>query len=249
MFDCAATIGYLHCDKLRPKGSHQNATAYLFSLRDPIDRVVSWFQYMHPENCLPDFPSGACNLKKGNNSWGFTFYQVCFPDVNTMFRSLQTPLLVGSTNCSKIALDTVKGNGPEGPSNHIYFNYFKYANRTSMLYPKRDIVVVRKENLWNDLKHLEELLGGNPSRLFETEGPVITHGSEKFAYKATLDPRFIPPMCCAIADEISIYAKLLARAKNLDGASKMSSIQSLLSKCHVESLHTLSTRCASERTG
>ena len=41
------TIGYMHCNALRPKHSIQNATTFMVSVRDPIDRIVSWFQYMH----------------------------------------------------------------------------------------------------------------------------------------------------------------------------------------------------------
>ena len=215
----------------------------MFSTRDPIDRIVSWFQYMHPKNCLADYPSGACNLKKGNNSWGFTFYHQCFPDVNDLFQSIQTPLMVGSTNCSQLALNTVRGYGPEGASNHMYYNYFYYTNRTTTLNPERDVVIVRKENLWNDMRNIEKLLGGSRSRQFEMEGPVVSHGNEKFVYKAIVHPNLIPSMCCAVSDELEIYLKLIAMAKNLDEPDKMHSIQSLLSKCHSQSLHQLSSTC------
>ena len=44
------TIGYMHCGAMRPRQSILNATSFLVSIRDPIDRIVSWFQYMHPKN-------------------------------------------------------------------------------------------------------------------------------------------------------------------------------------------------------
>jgi hypothetical protein len=111
-----ATIGHLHCDKLRPKESLARSTAFLFSVRHPVDRIVSWFQYMHPSNCVPNIPSGACNLKKDNNPWGIKFYQTCFPDINDLGRALVTPTTNGSMDCSALGIETLQGNGPEGES-------------------------------------------------------------------------------------------------------------------------------------
>ncbi len=109
-----ATIGHLHCDKLRPRESLIDSSIFMFSLRNPVDRISSWFQYMHPDNCVPNIPSGACNLKKENHPWGRNFYQTCFPDVNDFVRSLREPMIRGSINCSALALETVHGSGPEG---------------------------------------------------------------------------------------------------------------------------------------
>lgn len=122
-----ATIGHLHCDKLRPSGSLANSTAFLFSLRNPIDRITSWFQYMHPENCVPNRPSGACNLKKDNNPWGINFYQTCFPNVNDFVRSMVEPWIRNSINCSQFALETVQGKGPEG-KHFISFHILSFSS-------------------------------------------------------------------------------------------------------------------------
>jgi hypothetical protein len=113
-----ATIGYLHCDKLRPRESLHNSTAFMVSIRNPVDRIVSWFQYMHPNNCVPNRPSGACNLKKDNNPWGVNFYQTCFPEINDFVGSLGSSdsVVKESTDCSALALETVQGKGPEGKS-------------------------------------------------------------------------------------------------------------------------------------
>lgn len=238
-----ATIGYMHCDSLRPRWSIDIATTFLVSLRDPIDRIVSWFQYMHPLNCLSERPSAACNLKKGNQTWGGLFYQTCFPDVGEFFRSVQVPLLVEDFDCSALALETIQARGPKGPTNHLFFNYQYYANRTTWRFPQKDVVVVRQEMLWDDLRRIESWLGGDPLRSFETEGPIINHGSDKFKYRAKLDPLLIPPLCCVIPNEIQIYNDLLDRAVNLEDRHKKFSIQNLLSKCKVDSITTLATQC------
>lgn len=113
-FVSQSTVGYLHCDKLKPRGIIPNVTMFMLSIRNPIQRIVSWFQYMHPANCVPERPSGACNLKKSGSQWGVDFYQTCFPDVNDFVLSLRDPLQRGETDCSAMALATITGNGPEG---------------------------------------------------------------------------------------------------------------------------------------
>jgi hypothetical protein len=231
------TIGYMHCGAMRPRQSILNATSFLVSIRDPIDRIVSWFQFMHPKNCLLERPSAACNLKKdGADTWGPLFYK-CFDDVGDMVRSVA----YNHDNCSQMAVDAVRGRAPEAASNHMYFNYFFNANKTIFPYPRKDIFVVRQEFLWEDLRRIEGLLGGNPSRAFETDGPIVTHGSELFPYKGVLSPHLIPVLCCAIPNEIAVYIKLIQRAVNV--YDKHSPVEKLVEKCGASSFPQLVEKC------
>mmetsp|Transcript_36318 Transcript_36318/g.72294 ORF Transcript_36318/g.72294 Transcript_36318/m.72294 type:complete len:352 (+) Transcript_36318:94-1149(+) len=241
-----ATIGHLHCNKLRPKESLAHSTAFLFSLRHPVDRIVSWFQYMHPANCVPNIPSGACNLKKDNNPWGIKFYQTCFPDINDLGRSIVKPTTNGSIDCSDLGIETVQGNGPEGPSNHMHYNYFYYFNRTLHQYPNRIILAVRQERLWEDLRSVEKFLGGDAQRPFQDQGPTITHGSEKFRYRASLDPDLVPPLCCTIIQEVKTYKYLLEEAVNLESSQKSISIMALLKKCQIHNWNQWIEDCGTQ---
>mmetsp|Transcript_8814 Transcript_8814/g.21099 ORF Transcript_8814/g.21099 Transcript_8814/m.21099 type:complete len:404 (+) Transcript_8814:175-1386(+) len=265
-------IGYTHCGSQRPRKSMESATSFLVSIRDPIDRLVSWFQYMHPLNCSPERPSGACNLKKDTSStWGVDFFQTCFPTMDRLLDVLQ-PASSSSSNlpslteaaggtgsnqaanttnannvdCATMAIRALQGNGPRVQSNHLHFNYFYNYNRTILVYPERDVWVVRQESLWPDLKQIETLLGGDGSRKFEHEGPIITHASEKFPYKiktADLNAAHLPAVCCTMRDEVLVYAYLLHNAVNLEAVQKQTSMNNLLSKCGVNSLQELSNTC------
>ena len=255
------TIGYMHCNMLRPKNSLNDASTLLFSIRDPMDRIVSWFQYMHPQNCLPSRPSAACNLKKQatakdkeSYNWGLTMFEKCFHDVNDMIKSIQNDLsttkrvaMKGDVNCTKLAIDTITGNGPPGPSNHLYFNYHYYLNKTSTIIKQqlleqqgaeaatkqKHIVVVRQDALWDDLRSIEYMLGGSFQRKFENEGPVVTHNSELYPYKAKLDPELMPTLCCAIPNEITIYVNLISNAINIDPIDRISTIREFYTKCDI----------------
>eukprot|EP00980_Cylindrotheca_fusiformis_P014379 scaffold3827_cov179-Cylindrotheca_fusiformis.AAC.43 len=248
-----STIGYTHCGSQRPKHSMEKANTFLVSIRDPIvSKVREECQlvdaprkkYMHPQNCIPERPSGACNLKKDTSiPWGHDFFEICFQTVDAFVQSMQSSTTTSSTNCSQLAIDAVQGNGPKAQSNHLYYNYMYNFNRTIRAFPHRAIVVVRRETLWEDMRSIEILLGGDGSRKFEHEGPVITHGSEKFLYQAVLDPSLIPTMCCAIPGEILVYFHVLSRAVNLDPQQKEYSRALLLSKCQANSVEALVTQC------
>eukprot|EP00934_Nitzschia_sp_Nitz4_P007770 Nitzschia sp. Nitz4//scaffold48_size128905//41196//42336//NITZ4_003590-RA/size128905-augustus-gene-0.3-mRNA-1//1//CDS//3329552952//7760//frame0 len=235
-----STVGYLHCDRLRPKGILSDASMFLVSIRDPIHRIVSWFQYMHPRNCVPERPSGACNLKKQNPDWGGRFYENCFPDVNDFIREATAR---SPTECSALARETILGHGPEGPTNHLYYNYLHYANRTVKAFPNKPVMIIRQEAMWEDLRRIEQLLGGNPRRPFETEGPIITHGSEKFAYRARLDPTLIPALCCLLEDELTAYVQFVLAATNLEVREKFHTLQEFLGPCNATTVKRLRLQC------
>jgi len=227
---------------------------------------------MHPLNCSPERPSGACNLKIDKSStWGVDFFQTCFPTIDRMLEALQpasssflssvTAAVAGepsnsngnknNVDCVTMVTQALQGNGPRVQSNHLYFNYFYNYNRTILNHPQRDVWVVRQESLWPDLKQIETMLGGDGRRKFEHEGPIITHASEKFPYKiqtANLNPVHLPVLCCILRDEILVYAYLLHNAVNLEAVQKTTSMSNLLSKCRADSLRSLSNSCGWKMT-
>ena len=125
----------------------------------------------------------------------------------------------------------------------MFFNYNYYANKTIFTYPEKEVLVVRQEMLFDDLRGIELLFGGNPLRAFETEGPTITHGSEHFRYRAHLDAVLVPVLCCAIPLEIFGYKEFLMRASNLERAQKSSALKALLHKCDTNTIDELRVRC------
>ena len=195
---------------------------------------------MHPQNCFPERPSAACNLKKENPEWGNEFFTECFPDINEFVRSMGSE---GNDRCSKVAIETVQGKGPEAETNHLYYNFKYYFNRTVNEFPQKEVMVIRQEKLWEDMRRIERILGGDPSWSFETQGQIVTHGSEKFRYKARLDESLIPVLCCVIPNEIFVYTNLLSRAINLAPPEKKFPISRLLFKCNARSLNDLAFQC------
>ena len=77
-------MGVIHTKRRYPIHGAQQATTFLWSVRNPIDRITSWFYYSHPRNCgLVDSKSPACAIQqKQHGGWAYDFYIKCFSDIN-----------------------------------------------------------------------------------------------------------------------------------------------------------------------
>lgn len=149
------TIGVFHTKRLTPSNAPETATTFLWSLRNPIDRIRSWFYYSHPENCgVVDSLSPACRLAKATSGWAFDFYRLCFANVEAFALSLisesdedeyisvvntstntnintNTNTTTGRT-CQEIARSGVAGR-VWGEEQQRYMEF--YANRGTLPYP------------------------------------------------------------------------------------------------------------------
>lgn len=47
-------VGTMHWKYIEPADSMVNATSFLFTVRNPLDRLISWFRFINPENCHRD---------------------------------------------------------------------------------------------------------------------------------------------------------------------------------------------------
>jgi hypothetical protein len=235
------TIGTLHCDLLLPNDCLERATTLLWTLRNPLDRVVSWFQYMNPANCRPldDYHSTACNTnrsifatiqnnKKGSK-WAVKFFG-CFPTINHFADALLDDYASTNSNCSQIARRTISGEA-SASSGHIHFNHRHYWRETMEKYPSKDIWVLRTEYLWEDMIQVEQLLSNStdPHRLFEKRN--VTHGSEGHAQRDPLSSRGREQLCCTLQNEIAVYGDLLRMSTNLDSEERNRSLDYLAQQC------------------
>jgi len=245
------TIGTLHCDLLLPIDSLERATTLLWTLRNPLDRVVSWFHYMNPANCRPhvDYHSTACNtnrsivasLQKKNkkgSKWPVKFFG-CFPTMNHFGDALVVPGSDGSTstnnnnNCSQIAWRTIAGEA-SASSGHVYFNYKHYWRETMEKYKNKEVWVLRTEHLWEDMIHVERLLLSNSNRTVShqlSQKHNVTHGSEGHVQRDQLSTGGLRRLCCALRDEIAIYGDLLRMSTNLDSQERNRSLDYLTEQC------------------
>ena len=114
------TVGYLHSINLFPKNAHELASHYLFSVRHPLTRLVSWYVYNHPQSCDPrESNSPACK----SSDWKNTFF-ACFPNVEDLGNPKVLFVDPKHDECSKILWDGWYGRVAHWKDpNHLYWNY------------------------------------------------------------------------------------------------------------------------------
>jgi hypothetical protein len=241
----------MHCDRIGPTKDIHTATTFLWSTRDPIDRIASWFDYTNPANCLEKEPMAVnCQVNRFyREGWVHDVFRLCFSSAESFIASLKDPTIgseVATTTgvpCNKLAWMGILGLAPANESSHLYFNYEFYKNATISMYPEKEIMVVRTEFLWDDLTSVERRLGGNATFNSAIYGIDGTHGSRDYPYKTMLTAGSQQILCCAIKDEISVYVDLITSATNLNATTREESLNALAAKCNVPNLGLLSMAC------
>ena len=241
--------GYLHDANFF--GSVKAADAYLYNLRHPVDRMISWYNYEHPDSCMHNRDtkracSTARHIENEPDSKAAIFYRQCFPTQEYL------PLLAlnytGSTSltqsCSDLARKVIKGKLYETGFKHMYYNMHYYASETLDEYPEKGVLVVRTETLWDDLKNIDRQLGGK-GIFGSIEGKKDSHGSEKYKkINEPLSDEDYGLLCCSLREEMNVYRQLVELAMNLDEASKKATIANTAKKCGFSSWDEMMDHCA-----
>jgi hypothetical protein len=122
-----AVQGYLHCfQQARNSVLPAKATAFMFSLRHPLDRTNSWLDYVHPKHCRLDNPQATrqncmakaiidkeqlLNNRSPKTNWLMQFFVNC--QINTMHdwaRALKVHLPANRTARTVINNDSTADN-------------------------------------------------------------------------------------------------------------------------------------------
>jgi hypothetical protein len=221
------TLGYYHMwgfglDDEERKWLHSNTNVFLFTVREPIDRIISAYnfhrQLFRQGNADNDYPK---------------FYKECFP--NGIDAAVDTLRRVNRTVCMKLGVEVFSGQKFHGGGRHFRFNYGYYKRKTIDESPNHAVAVIRTERLWDDVIHLDRLLGGTGD-FGRRNGLKHSHGSENYTAPHSVDlsvPNTIF-LCCLIYKDMEAYQQLILKAANLDGAQKSETLNHLLHRCQVK---------------
>jgi hypothetical protein len=236
-------LGKLH--KARDWGClrrEKHPKVWLFTLRSPIDRINSWFQYEHPKH-------GLINEVQGNRP---LLYDDCFDSLEDLSlrglsdawkysMDLSKNRLVGinetelihAQKCAKRAWDAVTGS--EGYQYHNFYNYGYYKRYIDSVMEgyNYSILVLRSEHLKEDWDGLEKLYTGDTDQIQLRRGQdgeyfdaVRRHSSNR-----TLHKDAYPQLCRALCEEIKVYKSILSAAKNLSPEQLQQSLDELQEQC------------------
>jgi hypothetical protein len=119
---------------------------YLFTLRNPVDRIISWFAYEHPT----EHTSLSSHPQK----------KKLFIDC---YYTLEEPSIDGlggdrKRTCSQREWKAIQGD--IGYRYHNYYNFAYYRKQMEMHDPKGLIIAIRTEHLLEDWNLIENMLGG-----------------------------------------------------------------------------------------
>jgi Sulfotransferase family len=127
------TVAYMHCNLLQPSSRgginatiHDQITTHLFCIRSPVDRIISWFRYIHPNACRGSTRHGdttaACVYKRRmvhqNNTLVTTFAN-CFPTLGHFLDSLGRGPSTSSSSSSSSPPTTTAASAAVASNNNI----------------------------------------------------------------------------------------------------------------------------------
>lgn len=249
--------GYAHDEDYQ--GSVKSADAFLYNLRHPVDRMISWYNYEHPKSCMHNRQTRrACrtkkHIKKRPNGSAAMFYNDCFPTQQRLpllgLHSTSTGSDTGlSQECFELGRKVIRGEKYGKGFKHMYYNMLHYANETIYEYPDKGVLVIRTESLWEDLKDLDTMLGGRGT-FGGIEGTKDSHGSEKYKQKTggtgTLSVEDYGLLCCAIMPEMNVYRNLIESAANLDDSATKAAISQTANKCGFANWDEMMNKCSNQ---
>ncbi len=248
-----------------------DATSFLFTVRNPVDRTVSAFNMIHIKN------QPIKNKGKSNNTMQARkiFYGECFPTVEDLANVLTNQLKHGKTkyiqmptlndpnvtetvNCYELAQGALRGGKNHAKNIHLFKNYKFYEDVSTKMNPKKEVLVIRTEHLWDDLEVLNLALtnalvkhgavynatqnetassslppSSSISSLAEIRGHAFTHGSEKKNVTSGLSREGRQIVCCYLSEDNQIFEGIVRDALNLDEMEKRTYLDGLYGDCGI----------------
>lgn len=208
-----------------------NTNLLIFTIRDPVDRVVSALNYHRHAYFGDQDPRPYHTYPK--RKLAPKIFLLCFPTAQDLARAVG-PVESNTTSkyCRKLGFELVKGHAPLFPCQHLQMNYQYYAKK-KWKDRSKPVVVLRTESLWSDTAHLESLLGGNPESITAST-MKYTHGSENYKVKSGVTAEGAKAMCCGLREELEVYRDLVVAAVNLNVTEKIQTLSNALNKCGIQ---------------
>ena len=152
-----------------------NTNMFLFTVRNPIERLVSAYNYhRHQFESYYRLVGGFPQFAK--------FYAECFPTgLDSMIDDLRNGT---SVECVTMGVKALLGKISDG-GEHFEFNYEHYWKYALGQRPNHSVAVLRTEHVWEDVIHLDQDLGGT-GNFSNLEGFKFSHGSEKPSRKVLI---------------------------------------------------------------
>jgi hypothetical protein len=198
-------------------------------------------------------------LERDPNSFVGLFFQTCFPTVDDWAFAVKGKKRNGSPateSCVELAKKSLAGqlDWKQVPlAAHMTANYQHYTGKTvaaaHATTADKEVLVVRMQHMWGDLKALDRQLGG-AGNFGAVEGSVYTHGSESYSSSSKrISEAGVQLLCCALQKELEIYRDLMYAAANLHELVKRDTVQAAVERCGWKTWEGMTQACGMQTFG
>ncbi len=182
-----------------PRSKHD---FYFVSIRDPLERLISAFAYLHPKNILAR-KERSNGIPLAPNKAAYK----CFPTLEKFANDVGT----SGGYCNSHAKRAVGGRVKI--MSHLYSNYHKMV---APIPADAQVYVFRNEHIWEDWEAVNKLLDPNRTVVIPTGKKVRDVTNVKQPVSRDLSSRGRDYLCRAIQQEYEVFFSLLKRAVNLN---------------------------------
>ena len=195
---------------------------YLFTLRNPLQRVQSAYSYDRDQPRRP-----------GNRE---RMYDECgFASLNQFAEQGLAANGNATDGCKQIAYEAIRGVGDIMYSYHLFANY-NYYRRVAFSQARRKkrskILVIRTEHMEMDWNSADRILGDEEEEEEEVKLKVPHLNTQTKASEDTyLSKKSQALLCDALCDEIQMYKRILHEAINLNSHDFAQSMAELEMSC------------------
>ena len=217
---------------------------FLITVRNPVERIISWFYFIHPKYPPKLLPRHIKNCD------GYTDMFRCYDTIQALG---EVGLATGGDgeppdSCPDLARDMVAGKRMCWHNTYNYnFTYGPLVHGTKKSGDRRiAIYAIRTEHLEEDWSAIDRILGGgrgesdddskNGAALHDAvASPRKNSWNETASFPdKTLSVKGRSNLCRVLCDEIQIYKGLLRLAININEEHENESLEELLHTCPEE---------------
>ncbi|KAL7489688.1 hypothetical protein ACHAW6_015376 [Cyclotella cf. meneghiniana] len=208
---------------------HDDSAYFVFVVRNPLDRMISAFNYDNPSKDWEKF-----RREYGEKHYNFRkkLYMDCpFTTFDELAQLGLSSHGNATTECRRRAAAAIDGTEHFGC--HFFFNYQYHLEAVPH---GSTIMTIRTEHLIEDWNSVEYNLGGEkevlrPNQTVLSHNNVNTASGDKLKHLSDESRMLI---CEKLCNEIQVYKKILRDSINLSEEQVQESIEEMMETCPVE---------------
>ena len=207
---------------------NDNSGYFLFVLRDPIDRVMSAFNYDKPDN--DDF----ITIPNWANRKSHFYFECPFYHMENFVQNGLRKEGGGTDRCKAWARESLQGRegGSRDGPDHWYYNYQYYLEGIPS---DAKLLTVRNEHIEEDVRSIEDLFDCPEEERLTLSNRMNTNTwADQDDMYLSADSTYL--LCDALCNEIQIYKEILDRSLNLSQDQLQDSLTELVAKCPREAM-------------